>query len=88
MTVTATVEEVSRDFGAWLDRLVESHDEFIVIAHGRPAARVIPINNPPLALEAARLLQGDGSSDDDDSWEADIARGRAVLRPLELPKWD
>ena len=88
MTVTATVEEVSRDFGAWLEKLIASQDESVLMAGGKPAAKVTPIKSPLPALEAARLLQGDGSSAEDTEWESDIASARATLLPPDAGRWD
>lgn len=47
---------------ALFDRVAESRAEYIVTRHGRPVARVVPLEEPPALEGSVRVLV------DDDSW--------------------
>lgn len=57
---------------ALLDEVRDQHEEIIVTKHGKPVARLVPINRPPVP-DLRYLLTGpigDLESPIDDDWDA------------------
>ena len=85
METLVSATELVRKLGDYLARVRHRRESFLVEKNGKPVARVVPVDEPPVATLAVGLAAWCGGGSSDPGFAADLGRVNAADRPPKNP---